>query len=161
MNKENAKIDDRDLYISRIIKASPEAVWRCWSDVELFEKWWTPKPVVTKVRQMKFEAGGVFGTDIVMPSGDAHPSVGCFLEVTPHSRIVFTDALSGGYRPTKKSFMTVVIELTPHADGCEYSARILHNSDEDKFRHKEMGFDQGWAITLSQLAELAEGLQTQ
>lgn len=158
MSTNTLNSDPRDLYMSRVIKASPQAVWRCWAEVELLEKWWTPKPVVTKVSQMKFAPGGVFGTDIVMPNGDAHPSVGCFLDVTPHQRIIFTDALSGGYRPTKRSFMTVIIELKPHDEGCLYSVRILHSAEEDAYRHKEMGFDDGWTTTCSQLAELAEGL---
>ena len=158
MSNDNLKSDPRDLYISRVIKASPEVVWRCWAEAELLETWWTPKPVITKINQMKFAPGGVFGTDILMPNGDAHNSVGCFLEVTPYERIVFTDALSGGYRPTKRSFMTVIIELKPHDEGCHYSARILHASDEDAGRHRQMGFEEGWTTTCAQLAELAESL---
>jgi uncharacterized protein YndB with AHSA1/START domain len=155
----NATHDDlRDLYISRVIKAPPQIVWRAWAEVELFEKWWTPKPVVTKVSQMRFETGGVFGTDIVMPNGDAHPSVGCFLQVIPNQQIIFTDALSGGFRPTKTAFMTVIIDFNPHSDGCEYSVRIMHQSEEDKHRHKEMGFEEGWTTTIAQLAELVEAL---
>ena len=76
MSNDNLKSDPRDLYISKVIKASPETVWRCWAEEDLLEKWWTPKPVITKISQMKFAPGGVFGTDIVMPNGDVHPSVG-------------------------------------------------------------------------------------
>lgn len=158
MSNNNLKSDPRDLYISKVIKASPATVWRCWAEEDLLEKWWTPKPVITKISQMKFAPGGVFGTDIVMPNGDVHPSVGCFLDVKEHERIVFTDALSGGFRPTKRSFMTGIIELKAHDEGCLYSARILHSSEEDAHRHKEMGFDEGWTTTCAQLAELAEGL---
>ena len=93
-----------DLSVSRVIKAPRSAVWRAWKEPEHFVKWWAPVPVVTTSNKHEFHAGGAFNTTMRMPDGTEHSGEGCFLEVVEHERIVFTDALQGGWRPNEEAF---------------------------------------------------------
>jgi uncharacterized protein YndB with AHSA1/START domain len=148
---------DLDLSVSRIIKAPRQAVWRAWTTPERFEQWWIPKPTKCKVVEMDLKPGGSFITQM-SDNGDAfQPHVtGCFLAVDEMERIVFTDALLGGWRPAEQSFLTAVITFKEHADGTDYSAYAMHKSQTDRKTHEEMGFHDGWGTVTRQLAELVE-----
>ena len=45
--------EDKDLTVSRIIKAPRSAVWKAWQDPEHFVKWWAPAPVVYDFQQAR------------------------------------------------------------------------------------------------------------
>lgn len=92
------------------------------------------------------------------PEGEQHPGVGVYLEVVPDERIVFTDAYRPGWEPSEQPFMTAVITFEDDGDGTLYTARVRHWSAEDRAKHEEMGFHDGWGQCADQLEELARGL---
>ncbi len=147
-----------DLTVTRVIKAPRAAVWNAWTDPKSFEQWWVPAPQVCRVREMELRPGGPFRTEISDGGAEFGPHLaGCFLAVEELERIVFTDALLGGWRPSEASFMTAVIEMAEHPEGTEYSATALHRSGADRDRHEQLGFDDGWGTVTRQLAQLVEG----
>lgn len=147
-----------DLTISRVIKAPRSAVWTAWKDPEHLAKWWTPVPVKTIVDKHEFRPGGSFDTTMIMEDGSKHPSQGCFLEVIENERIVFTDALCGGWRPNAETFFTAIITLEEHPDGTKYTALAMHKDEADCRKHAEMGFEHGWGTVIEQLGQFAEKL---
>ncbi|WP_119393141.1 SRPBCC family protein [Taklimakanibacter lacteus] len=148
---------DLDLSVSRIIKAPRQAVWRAWTDPRRFEQWWIPAPAKCKVVAMELRPGGSFITRMSENGGTFGPHVsGCFLAVDDLERIVFTDALLGGWRPSEQSFMTAVITFKDHPQGTDYMAYAMHRNPEDRKTHEEMGFHDGWGTVTAQLAGLVE-----
>jgi uncharacterized protein YndB with AHSA1/START domain len=146
-----------DLTVSRIIAAPRSAVWSAWTDPRSFEQWWVPAPEICRVREMVLRPGGSFRTDISQDGVEFGPHIaGCFLAVDEHERIVFTDALVGGWRPSDASFMTAVITMKDHPDGTEYVATAMHRSAADRDQHERLGFHDGWGTVTRQLAELVE-----
>jgi uncharacterized protein YndB with AHSA1/START domain len=83
---------------------------------------------------------------------------GCFLEVVENERIVFTDALQGGWRPNEEAFFSAIITLAEHPEGTLYTATALHKNNEDRQKHADMGFMDGWGAAIEQLGKLAERL---
>jgi uncharacterized protein YndB with AHSA1/START domain len=148
---------DLDLTISRVIKAPRKAVWDAWTDRASFEQWWVPAPAKCKVLEMDLRPGGSIVTQISENGGQFMPHVNaCFLAIDHLERIVFTDALVGGWRPAEQPFMTAVITLQDHPMGTAYVAHAMHKSSADRNRHEEMGFYDGWGAVTEQLATLAE-----
>jgi uncharacterized protein YndB with AHSA1/START domain len=148
---------DLDLTISRIIKAPRPIVWSAWTDRNSFEQWWIPAPARCKVLEMDLRPGGALVTQISENGGAFEPHVsGCFLAVDDLERIVFTNALVGGWRPAEQPFMTAIITLRDHPMGTEYLAHVMHKSSADRTMHEEMGFYDGWGTVAQQLAALAE-----
>lgn len=94
-----------------------------------------------------------------MEDGTEHGGEGSFLEVVENERFVFTDALQGGWRPNEESFFSAIITLEEYAEGTKYTAVALHKNDNDRQKHAEMGFEQGWGTCIEQLGELAQKLQ--
>ncbi|MEO0912228.1 MAG: SRPBCC family protein [Pseudomonadota bacterium] len=149
--------EHKDLTVTRIIRAPRERVWRAWADPEQFVRWWAPAPVKTVSNKHELYAGGGFDTTMHLPDGTVmEGGEGCFLEVIEHERIVFTDAVQGGWRPNEHAFLSAIITFEDHPEGTKYTATALHKNAEDRRKHEEMGFQNGWSTALAQLAELVE-----
>ncbi len=146
-----------DLSISRIIKAPRPRVWAAWADPRIFEQWWIPAPALCRVVAMELAPGGALETEMSENGGAFGPHLsGCFLSVEPEQRIVFTNALTGGFRPAESPFMTAVVTLADHPQGTQYAAHVMHKSKADRDMHAELGFDDGWGTVIGQLAALLE-----
>jgi len=146
-----------DLTLSRIIKAQRSLVWSAWADPESFAQWWIPTPTKCKVVAMELRAGGALVTemsengDVFVPHLNA-----CLLDVVEGKRIVFTDALIGGWRPADQPFFTAIITFEDHPKGTEYKACVMHRTAADREKHEQMGFHDGWGTVAGQMAAFVE-----
>ncbi|KVL98247.1 SRPBCC family protein [Burkholderia stagnalis] len=145
-----------DLVISRVLRAPRGALWLAWTAPELLKQWWCPKPWTTEVRAFELRPGGAFHTFMRGPEGGTSDNPGCFLEIVPESRIVFTSMLTGGWRPhTPWLGFTAVITMHDDDAGCRYEARVMHPDVATRERHEQLGFFDGWNTCITQLDELA------
>ncbi|TPE62324.1 polyketide cyclase [Sandaracinobacter neustonicus] len=145
-----------DLKLVRDVEASPEALWRGWTDVDLLKQWFCPKPWRVIHAELDLRPGGIFHSVMQGPNGERHEGPpGCYLEVVPHSRLSWTDALGPGFRPNAQSFMSATIGFDPLPGGStRYTAVAYHATAETRQTHLEMGFEAGWNAALDQLLEL-------
>lgn len=151
------KTADLDLEVSRIIKAPRERIWTAWVDPDRLARWWIPQPMICRVVSLDVRPGGAFVTEMREDDGPFVPHLSaCFLDVVPRQHIVYTNMLTGGWRPAAHGFVTAIITLADHPDGTIYRARALHKSRADRERHEELGFRDGWGTVVAQLAELVE-----
>ena len=147
-----------DLVLERVVDVPPQRVWEAWTRPELLKKWFTPAPWKTADCEIDLRPGGKFRTVMHGPAGEVVDSTGCYLDVVPGRRIVFTDALGPGYRPQEKPFMTAVVTIEPHgAGGTRYVAIALHRDEAARKSHEDMGFYTGWGAALDQLVALVKG----
>ena len=151
--------DASALTIERHIKAPPAMVWRAWSEPDHFAKWWIPAPFECQVVKMDLRPGGGFET--LMRQGDApfQPHVqGCFLDIVPAERLVFTTVLTAGWQPYEPWLaLTAIITFAAEAGGTRYASRVLHKTPDEARKHDEMGFQEGWGTAIDQLAALVQG----
>lgn len=147
-----------DLVLERIVDVPPELVWLAWTTPEHICKWFTPKPWTTTSCEIDLRPGGAFKAIMCSPEGKEFPNVGCYLEVVPNRRLVFTDALLPGYRPSANPFFTAVMEIEPAGKGTRYRATAIHRDEDSRKKHEEMGFHTGWGAALDQLVALAKTL---
>lgn len=146
-----------DLQISRIIEAPRQTIWDAWAHPSSFEQWWVPAPARCRVLAMELRPGGSFVTEISENGGQLKPHLNaCFLDVEEGRRIVFTNALLGGWRPAEHPFMTAIITMEDHSRGTEYVSHVMHKNIADRDMHEEMGFYDGWGTVVEQLAALVE-----
>ena len=158
---------EKDIEFTRIIQARPDTVWRCWTEPELLMQWFCPLPWKVTRATLDLRPGGRFYTRFEGPNGEGPDNdicqmenEGCYLDVEPGKRLVFTDALSEGWRPNAKTFMTAIVTFTPNGDGAtEYRALVLHSDAAMRAKHIEMGFHDGWGAAADQLNALAQSLQ--
>jgi uncharacterized protein YndB with AHSA1/START domain len=149
---------DHDLVLTRLIDAPRVALYRCWTEPELIKQWFTPRPWTTPVVEMDVRPGGASHMLFRGPEGQEFPNDGVFLEVVPNEKLVFTDAYTKDWKPSAKPFMTAVIKFADEAGQTRYTARVHHWTAEDKKRHEDMGFHEGWGKAADQLEALARTL---
>jgi len=84
---------DRELVVTRAFNAPARLVFAAWTRPELFKQWWLPKSMgMTLVScEMDVRTGGKYRLGF----GDGMDFFGRYLEVTPHSRLVWTNEESG------------------------------------------------------------------
>lgn len=51
-------IDERDLTLQRLIAASPDKLFRAWTEPELIKLWFTPRPCTVNHTEIDARAGG-------------------------------------------------------------------------------------------------------
>src|SRR4029079_12396871 len=101
---------ERELVVTRTFDAPARIVFEAWTKPELFKQWWVPKSMGMSLRACEMDArtGGtyrlVFGHDAETPA----EFFGRYLEVTPPSRLVWTNEEGGDGRPVT----TVTFEET-------------------------------------------------
>ena len=152
-----------DLVLEREIDVPPELVWKAWTTPELLKQWFTPKPFETPECEIDLRPGGRFRTVMRSPDGEEFDNVGCYLEIVENEKLSWTSVLGPDFRPIAADpgelQMTAVVELAPNGSGGTRSrALAIHSSGEDRTRHEEMGFEEGWGAALDQLVELAKKL---
>lgn len=157
MNRRPDIDPELDLVLERVVDVRPELVWRAWTEPEHLMRWFTPRPWSTVACEIDLRPGGMFKTTMRSPEGEVLPAnAGCYLEVVEHRRLVWTDALLPGYRPSGEAFMTAMILLEPAGKGTRYTAIAMHANPEARKQHEDMGFQMGWATALDQLVEHAK-----
>lgn len=150
-----------DLVIERTTDVRPELVWRAWTEPEHLKQWFCPRPWTVPDCEIDLRPGGIFRTIMRSPEGKEVPNLGCYLEVVPNRRLVWTDALHPGYRPVEHVqsgaylLVTVVILLEPHGSGTKYTGIAIHRNEADRAKHEAMGFEDGWGTAWEQLLEHA------
>ena len=111
------------------------------------------------MRAFELHPGGNFHTFMQGPDGGTSDNPGCFLEVQPPRRLVFTSLLLGGWRPaTPWLAFTAVIDMADEGGGTRYGATVMHPDQATRDRHAEMGFFEGWNLCIDQLEAYAQQL---
>ncbi|GAA3442820.1 SRPBCC family protein [Planomonospora venezuelensis] len=149
-----------DIELDREVDVAPELVWKAWTTPDLLKQWFAPKPFETPHCEIDLRPGGVFRTVMRSPEGTEFDGAGCYLEVVPNERLVWTSALAPGYRPQSGEMVfTAIIELRPNGSGgTRYRAVAMHQTPEDNKKHTDMGFVEGWGAALDQLVALVKAL---
>jgi uncharacterized protein YndB with AHSA1/START domain len=88
---------DREIVTTRTFDAPARLVFKAWTQAELFKQWWVPRSMGMTLRscEMDVRVGGRYRLSF----GDGMDFFGKYLEVTPHSRLVWTNEESGAAGP--------------------------------------------------------------
>ena len=84
---------ERELVTTRTVNGPARLVFEAWTKPDLFQRWWVPRSVgLTLVScEMDVRTGGSYR--LVFRHGASEPMAfyGRYVEVTPHSRLVWTN----------------------------------------------------------------------
>jgi uncharacterized protein YndB with AHSA1/START domain len=143
-----------DLVFERFIEAPTRLVWDALTKPEHLKEWYMPKPWGRVSRaEMDLRPGGIFSVDIAMADGQEVPNLGCFLDVVPMERLVWTSMLFPGYRPAVFDDIpiTAIITMESVETGTRYVFTALHRDEADLEKNAATGWQQGTEIALDQL----------
>lgn len=88
---------DRELDVTRTINGPARLVFEAWTKAELFKQWWAPKSFGLSLTscEMDVRVGGTYRLVFVHGNSEPMAFYGKYLEVTPCSRLVWTNEESG------------------------------------------------------------------
>jgi uncharacterized protein YndB with AHSA1/START domain len=144
---------ERELVVTRTINGRPQTVFEAWTKPELFERWWAPKsfPISLLSCELDVRVGGTYR--LVFGAGDSTAEFfGRYLEVTPPSRLVWTNEEGDGETVT-----TVTFE--EQAGRTRLVVHDLYPSKEALDAAIASGSTSGMPESLAQLDELLVSLE--
>ena len=89
---------ERELVVTRIVNGPARIVFEAWTRPELFKRWWVPKSIGMSLLscEMDVRVGGKYRLVFSHPAAQKPMEFfGRYLEVTPHSRLVWTNEEGG------------------------------------------------------------------
>lgn len=87
------RASDREIVVTRTFDAPARIVFRAWTTPELFQRWWAPKSLGMPLRAVEMDArtGGGYRVEFGKDAENTFAFFGRYIEVTPHTRIVWTN----------------------------------------------------------------------
>lgn len=147
-----------DLVVEREVRASVRTSWTAWTEPEHVRRWYAPRPGTIAECEIDLRPGGTFRFVLRSVEGDEHAISCCYLEVEPFQRLVWTDALRPGWRPSPQGFFTATMTLEARGDLTVCRTVAMHRDEVDRDAHADAGFHDGWGTVLDQLGEYAPTL---
>ena len=88
---------DRELVVTRTINGPAHLVFEAWTKAELFKRWWVPKSAGLSLVscEMDVRVGGGYRLVFALEGSKTMAFFGKYLEVTPPSRLVWTNDEGG------------------------------------------------------------------
>jgi uncharacterized protein YndB with AHSA1/START domain len=84
---------ERELVVTRTVNAPARLVYEAWTKPELFKQWWVPRsfPISLLSCELDMRVGGKYRLVIGLADSKQMEFFGTYLEVTPHSRLAWTN----------------------------------------------------------------------
>jgi uncharacterized protein YndB with AHSA1/START domain len=134
----------------RVLRATPERVYRAFLDADAMAKWLPPHGFTGKVHQMDPRVGGTYKMSFTnFTSGKSHSFGGEYVELVPNERLRWTDRFDDANLPGE---MTVTVRLNKVSVGTE--VHIVQDGIPDVIPPEACCL--GWQESLTLLAYLVE-----
>ena len=136
--------------LHRVLKASPEKVYRAFTDSNAIASWLPPYGFVCTVHEMNVQVGGTFRMSFHnFTTGNGHSFGGKYLELKPNEFLKYTDEFDD---PNLPGEMTTSVSLQKVSVGTEIK---IEQVDIPSVIPAEMCY-LGWQESLEKLAKLVE-----
>ena len=88
---------ERELVVTRTVNGPARIVFEAWTKPELFKRWWVPKSFGVSLLSCETDVrvGGTYRLVFGLGASEPMAFFGTYLEVTPHSRLVWTNDEAG------------------------------------------------------------------
>jgi hypothetical protein len=140
----------RTVTLQRVLRASPEKVYRAFLEADALAKWIPPYGFIATVHHMDPQVGGTFRMSFRnFGSGKSESFGGTYLELVPHERIKYNDQFDD---PNLPGTMDVTVSLTPVICGTELRVEQAGIPEAIPLEFCYLG----WQESLLQLAALVE-----
>jgi uncharacterized protein YndB with AHSA1/START domain len=146
----------KKIKVVREFDASPDRVWKAWTEPELLDKWWAPKPWKAVTQSMDFRAGGKWRYYMQGPENERHYAIVEYKSIVHNKSFSGIDAFcdENGNIIQEMPSMDWEVAFHPASDGTKVTIDITFKSMEDMQKIIEMGFKEGFAAAHQNLDEL-------
>jgi uncharacterized protein YndB with AHSA1/START domain len=151
-------LPNKTLHVVREFKGTIERVWAAWTQAELLDKWWAPRPWKAVTQSMDFKQGGVWLYYMLGPEGERH-----------YCRVDIAAVEAGKSFSAKSNFCDENGNITDGMPtmywhnvfsstntGSKVDVTLTFDDQASLEQILQMGFEGGFKMGLSNLDELLE-----
>lgn len=153
LDKENNTVS-----IKREFNADLNLVWEAWTNPEILDQWWAPKPYQNKTKTMDLRNGGLWLYCMISPQNEIHWCKADYKEVVPMKSYSYVDNFcdeNGTVRDTfPNSFWTN--NFSESGEITTVNITIQYESLEELEKIIEVGFKEGFTMAMQNLDQYIE-----
>lgn len=149
---------DREIVIARTFNGPARIVFDAWTKPELVKLWWAPKSLCVSVVSCDADVrvGGSYRYVLRHETGDEFGFSGKYTEITPHSRLVYTQI----FEPMADAGeMIITVTFDEHDGKTRLVSHERYPSKEAREAALAAGMEHGMRATMDQLDELVASLR--
>jgi uncharacterized protein YndB with AHSA1/START domain len=129
-------------------------VWDAYTKPELLDQWWAPKPYSSRTKAMDFREGGRRFYAMVSPEGVERWAVQRYTSISPKTNFKFFNAFADADENLQLPGSDWDLNFSEQDGTTTVKISIYNESLERLERMIEMGFKEGFTLTLNHLEEL-------
>ncbi len=158
--KYTTDLSNKQLIAERAFDAPVSLVWRAWTEPELIDQWWAPKPYQAVTQFMDFTEGSEWRYAMRGPEGDEHKCKVEYEKISPQTGFSGMDGFcdENWKLVSNPPSMHWDVAFMDQGDKTLVKTIITFESEEALNTIVEMGMKEGFAAAHENLDELLSEL---
>jgi len=144
----------KTVFITREFDADLSLVWDAFTKAEILDQWVAPKPFVAKTKFMDFKVGGRRFYAMVGPDGQERWAIQKYTSITPKNNFKYFNAFADKDENPELPGSEWDYNFSEQNGKTKVSITIYNESLARLEKMIEMGFKEGYAMTMKNLEEL-------
>ncbi len=149
----------KTVFIDREFDAELSLVWDAFTKQEILDQWWAPKPFESKTKVMEFKVGGRRFYAMVSPEGQEMWQLQQYTSITPKTNFKFLSVFADKDEQPHLPGSNWDLNFNEEKGITKVSISIFNESLERMEKMIEMGFKEGFTMTLNELDNLISTLK--
>lgn len=155
VNKEKNSVN-----VKREFNSDLDLVWEAWTNPDILDQWWAPKPYKTKTKSMDFRDGGMWLYSMISPKDELHWCKADYIKIEHQKGYSYIDNFcdeNGNVSENfPNSFWTNV--FSENAETTTVNITIQYESLEALEKVIEVGFKEGFTMAMQNLDQYIEAI---
>ncbi len=150
----NVDLANNTVLVVREFDAALSLVWDAFTKPEILDQWWAPKPFESRTKVMDFQVGGRRFYAMVSPEGHEMWQVQQYTSITPKTNFKYLSAFADKDENMNLPGSDWDLTFSEENGITKVSISIYNESQERMQKMIEMGFKEGFTMTLNYLDQI-------
>src|SRR5882724_8527801 len=151
----------KTVFINREFDAGLSLVWDAFTKQEILDQWWAPKPYLSRTKVMDFRVGGRRFYAMVTPEGQERWAIQKYTSISPKTNFKMSNAFADKDENPELPGSDWDYTFSEQNGTTKVRVSIYNESLERMEKQLEMGFKEGYTMTLNSLEELLATIKKQ
>jgi uncharacterized protein YndB with AHSA1/START domain len=144
----------KTVFVTREFAADISLVWDAFTKQEILDQWWAPKPWTSKTKYMDFKVGGRRFYAMVSPEGQERWAIQKYTSISPKNNFKFFNAFADKDENPELPGSDWDLNFSEQNGTTTVRVAIYNESLARMEKMIEMGFNEGFKMTLNSLEDL-------
>jgi uncharacterized protein YndB with AHSA1/START domain len=144
----------KTVFITREFDAELSLVWDAFTKAEILDQWTAPKPWAARTKHMNFVVGGKRFYAMVSPEGQERWSIQQYTSISPKTNFKMLNAFADENENPESPGSEWDYNFSEQNGTTKVSISIYNESLARMEKMIEMGFKEGYTMTMKNLEEL-------